>query len=84
MLKKDFTVTRSRSAFRLVLFIFGFFVVVMFFTPLNFVSYIIVTLIIFIPCLLAMVWLKLFHITVNGDKIIVKKRPGIVVLTFLK
>ncbi len=77
-----FTVSPPENIFKTLLFIVVFFVVLItaytiFSDGSHIVMYVAVTIFIFIPCLLAMMWAKLFKVTVKDDSISVRKGNGI-------
>ncbi|MEE0060610.1 MAG: hypothetical protein UE295_07275 [Acutalibacteraceae bacterium] len=79
--RKKFTVTNPSIIFWLYLFIVGFFVVALILNTIFSEQFpiamcVCVTIVIFIPGIWAMLWSKVPKITVEGDKITVRKWTG--------
>lgn len=79
---KSFSVTNPLITFKLGLFIIGFFIILIilntiFSEPPHYPMYITITLFVFIPVSLVTSWSGLYKVTVNGQKITVRRGLGL-------
>lgn len=80
--KDDISVTNPSHAFVLGLVLTGLVIILItlytiFSEPPHYPMYITFTLLVFIPGILVMSWLKLFKVTVTGQKITVRRGTGL-------
>lgn len=81
MKTRKFTVSMPRSVYKGYLVIIAIFVVILilntFFSPTPYLAmYIAITIFIFIPCSIAILWLLLFKVTVKDQTITVRRGIG--------
>lgn len=80
--KNNFTVTNLSLVFKLSLFLIMAFlvlnvIVTITTAPPHLAMYICTSVIVYIPCILAILWAKVFKITVKGKQITVRRMTGL-------